>query len=205
MIYTYDKTGDKDEAVRGILKLREMLWGSQGNVSSRKAALMDMLYGWSLQGEPGCPRNVRFYVADVEVCYDFFARSSGLERRFLADCVRKVASAGDEMRITYTLGGEKAKDEALSMLPTASEELVCHFLDEFFSANAYLKNGGVDNDPAKTGVKTTRLTWRQIYDEFYVPFVNADGSFLSHLVVYEKFCRTRKKFRPKYVRDRKAR
>lgn len=189
--------GGNDNLVRAIQLMRNDIWPVFGNASVRKAEISERLFRESVLDISGRKRELIFRISGIRVCRSFYFNATAANRRLFSYCCDVVSNAGDTLRQEVQLGAFANDTNGM----TTTEELVVVFLDQFFSDSAALLNKGIDNDPAAMGVKKTLLTWKQIHKTFYVPFCKEYASTAT----YQEFCSVRKKYRPNYKRDRKAR
>ena len=191
------KDGSNDYMVRLIQAFRRDLWPEYGNCSVRKAVLTEKLFSDSVLRRDGSGRDLIFRIGGARVCRGYYFAATGVHRKMFSECCSEVADARESLKQEVCIGAAAAAVPGMS----DADETALIFLDQFFNDSTELKRKDVNSDPARPDAKTTRLTWRYIYKEFYLPFVK----HFPTSVDYNHFVAIRKKYRPNYQRDRKAR
>lgn len=184
----------QDAMIRKLYLFRSGLWLENSNPSARKALLVAKLFEASTLELSG-KRKLVYRIDNATVCRNFFYKATYFESRLFNDCCSEVTNAGEILAQSVKI----SEDTEFTSLRD-NQETAIMFLDEFFSSNTLLDNKGIDHDPARSGVKTTRLHWREIYHKHYEPFCKNNAPAVS----YDRFCALRKKYRPYYIRDRRT-
>jgi len=206
-----DRFPTGNEGFESVKKLRHSLWIDPESLSSeyklqsnkgldvRKSALVKLLVGMTVVKDSG-DLEINYTIAGVRVCKNFFFRATGFSKKLFNRAVGFVQNRySDETNTDSYLKLCKKPifshicGHLPSFAPQTSDndesvELnnctlqVISFLDTFFSAHT-----DVDYVPEEGNVKSVRLSWVQVYDEYkeHCKFI------LTNAVSYPKFCSIR--------------
>jgi hypothetical protein len=207
-----DRFPTSNEGFESVKKLRQSLWIDPLTLSSekklksikgldiRKAALVKLLVSMTVQQDLG-ELEINYSISGVRVCKNFFYRATGFSKKLFNRAVSFVRFRESDETDTDSylkLSQKPIFKHICGHLPSIitqptsnncksnneSEELnnctltVTSFLDTFFSAHT-----DVDHVPEEGNVKSVRLNWNRVYDEY----VEHCKSILVKPVYYPKF------------------
>jgi hypothetical protein len=203
-----DRFPTGNEGFESVKKLRHSLWidpellSSEHRIQSnrgldvRKSALIKLLAGMTVVKDSG-DIEINYSIAGVRVCKNFFFRATGFSKKLFNRAVGFVQNRNNDETNTGSfvkLAQKQIFSHICGHLPSISPETsntnesaelnnstlqVISFLDTFFSAHT-----DVDYVPEEGNVKSVRLSWVQVYDEYkeHCKFI------LTNAVSYSKFC-----------------